>query len=261
MSDLRSAVKRLIADLVACLHPREARSGSGEGGDGRRGAGSSGGSGGSALHGRQGRLAAREAGREGARSGGGAMDLAPDGWPHRLWPPPSIREGGTSASRGIGGLAEGGSASEHRAEARGAPRGDEAVLGREARVALRGERANGGPVLPKTTYLVGERGPELFVPSGAGSILPNDRLIGSLGALKSATARRPGRAADVRVSAGEMRLEGSVLLASLARRSLRRSGAGSPTGLFNFGPLPSPPSIDGGRSRTGRPGTAARSAV
>lgn len=35
-----------------------------------------------------------------------------------------------------------------------------------------GARADGGPVLSGGAYLVGERGPELFRPSGAGSIEP-----------------------------------------------------------------------------------------
>ncbi len=38
-----------------------------------------------------------------------------------------------------------------------------------------GARAGGGPVSAGGTYLVGERGPELFVPSGNGSIVPNGR--------------------------------------------------------------------------------------
>jgi tape measure domain-containing protein len=37
-------------------------------------------------------------------------------------------------------------------------------------------RANGGPVTGGSTYLVGERGPELFVPGRSGSIVPNDKL-------------------------------------------------------------------------------------
>jgi len=41
-----------------------------------------------------------------------------------------------------------------------------------------GARANGGPVTGGTPYIVGERGPELFVPSRSGSIVPNDRLGG-----------------------------------------------------------------------------------
>lgn len=39
-----------------------------------------------------------------------------------------------------------------------------------------GPKAAGGPVSGGTAYLVGERGPELFVPRTAGSIVPNDRL-------------------------------------------------------------------------------------
>jgi len=36
-----------------------------------------------------------------------------------------------------------------------------------------GGRANGGPVSSGTSYLVGERGPELFTPSSSGRIIPN----------------------------------------------------------------------------------------
>lgn len=41
-----------------------------------------------------------------------------------------------------------------------------------------GVRATGGPVSTNTAYLVGERGPELFVPNGNGQIIPNDALGG-----------------------------------------------------------------------------------
>jgi len=43
-----------------------------------------------------------------------------------------------------------------------------------------GAREKGGPVSGNKTYLVGERGPELFVPSVGGSIVPNNQL-GSFG--------------------------------------------------------------------------------
>jgi hypothetical protein len=36
-----------------------------------------------------------------------------------------------------------------------------------------GGRANGGPVTGGTSYVVGERGPELFVPNTSGKIIPN----------------------------------------------------------------------------------------
>jgi len=41
-----------------------------------------------------------------------------------------------------------------------------------------GARADGGPVSQGSSYLVGERGPELFVPNSSGSIIPNNQLQG-----------------------------------------------------------------------------------
>ena len=41
-----------------------------------------------------------------------------------------------------------------------------------------GGRASGGSVVGGTTYLVGEKGPELFTPSGSGTIIPNG-IMGS----------------------------------------------------------------------------------
>jgi len=43
-----------------------------------------------------------------------------------------------------------------------------------------GKRAGGGTVNPRQPYLVGEQGPEVFVPAGAGKIVPNGAM-GSLG--------------------------------------------------------------------------------
>ena len=47
--------------------------------------------------------------------------------------------------------------------------------------ALSGARATGGPVGADKTYLVGERGPELFTPNSSGAIIPNDKLGGGGG--------------------------------------------------------------------------------
>ena len=41
---------------------------------------------------------------------------------------------------------------------------------------FRGARANGGPVMGGSSYLVGERGPELFTPSSSGNITPNGAM-------------------------------------------------------------------------------------
>jgi hypothetical protein len=37
-------------------------------------------------------------------------------------------------------------------------------------------KATGGPVEGSTAYLVGEKGPELFVPGVSGTIIPNDQM-------------------------------------------------------------------------------------
>ncbi len=42
-------------------------------------------------------------------------------------------------------------------------------------------RADGGPVSGNSPYLVGERGPELFVPRSSGAIVPNHQLAGMMG--------------------------------------------------------------------------------
>jgi hypothetical protein len=42
-----------------------------------------------------------------------------------------------------------------------------------------GKRASGGPVSSGAPYLVGERGPELFVPSSAGQVIPNYAMGGA----------------------------------------------------------------------------------
>lgn len=40
-------------------------------------------------------------------------------------------------------------------------------------------RASGGPVMANSPYMVGEKGPELFVPNASGTIVPNNRLTAS----------------------------------------------------------------------------------
>ena len=50
-----------------------------------------------------------------------------------------------------------------------------------------GGKASGGMVSGGTTYLVGERGPELFTPSGSGNIIPNNRLGGGAAAVFNIT--------------------------------------------------------------------------
>lgn len=52
-------------------------------------------------------------------------------------------------------------------------------------------RAMGGPVSAMSPYLVGERGPELFMPSSSGTIIPNHHLGGGGGGGSGITANGP----------------------------------------------------------------------
>lgn len=53
------------------------------------------------------------------------------------------------------------------------------VFGKGVKARIDGARAMGGPVGGGRTYLVGERGPELFTPSRSGAIVPNHQLGGA----------------------------------------------------------------------------------
>lgn len=77
-------------------------------------------------------------------------------------------------------------------------------------------REKGGPVAGNTAYLVGERGPELFVPSVGGSIIPNNRL----GAFN-------GRPAFAAAMGGRSIVRGTDILLASARsqRSINRVNA------------------------------------
>ncbi len=54
-----------------------------------------------------------------------------------------------------------------------------------------GFRANGGPVSNQLPYIVGERGPELFVPGTGGSVVPTNDLRAAMGAAPGSRAGSP----------------------------------------------------------------------
>lgn len=64
-----------------------------------------------------------------------------------------------------------------------------------------GARAMGGPVMAGTSYLVGERGPELFTPGRSGAITPNAAMGGGTITLRVVTEEAPGFASRVAVVA------------------------------------------------------------
>jgi len=79
------------------------------------------------------------------------------------------------------------------------------------------KRAAGGPVSAGETYLVGEKGPELFTPGASGSITPNDKIGGGITVnIMNPTVRNDG---DLRA------IIGAVADALGRRDELARMGA------------------------------------
>jgi len=60
-----------------------------------------------------------------------------------------------------------------------------------------GARAAGGPVAAGVPYVVGEEGPELFVPTDAGTIVPNGAASGSEAAVEAAAASHKAVASQI----------------------------------------------------------------
>jgi phage-related minor tail protein len=76
-----------------------------------------------------------------------------------------------------------------------------------------GARAAGGPVDAGLAYLVGEQGPELFVPLGAGSIVPNGAGAG---------AARPQIVLNVNARDAQSFLKSETQIAAMLSRALAR---------------------------------------
>jgi hypothetical protein len=90
---------------------------------------------------------------------------------------------------------------------------------------LSGMRAEGGPVNAGGAYMVGEKGPELFVPSSSGSIVPN-------GAMGSSGGGSGGVTVNYNIAAGVSRAELAPILEQERKRlkaeipdMVRRGGA------------------------------------
>jgi len=92
-------------------------------------------------------------------------------------------------------------------------------FGGGAPAAPAGARALGGPVRSGSSYLVGERGPELFVPSNHGYIEPNNR-IARLSASASRSPNASGQAFEIN---NVMHLDGEVVHRSVERRMVAKS--------------------------------------
>ena len=67
-------------------------------------------------------------------------------------------------------------------------------------------KARGGPVFSNQPYVVGERGPELFMPNASGSIVPNNQLMG--------TGVQTAGTSNINLG-GEFRIKGTDLVLTL----------------------------------------------
>ena len=85
-----------------------------------------------------------------------------------------------------------------------------------------GARATGGPVAPGKSYLVGEKGPEIFAPSAGGRIIPN----GAIAAPKVATAQtqRTPISPQVRMSIDLRGANGDTTIERIARQAAAAAG-------------------------------------
>jgi phage-related minor tail protein len=75
-----------------------------------------------------------------------------------------------------------------------------------------GGLAVGGPAAPGSAYIVGEHGPEVFVPSGNGDIVPNSRLAGA----------RPQIVVNVQTRDAESFFKSESQVAAMLTRALAR---------------------------------------
>ena len=87
------------------------------------------------------------------------------------------------------------------------------------------KRAGGGPVSAGTPYLVGEKGPEIVVPSASGVVIPND-------ALKAGKGIVSGLAAGVRGGAGQAVTAAGDLANGILAKAREVLGISSPSKAF-----------------------------
>ena len=85
-----------------------------------------------------------------------------------------------------------------------------------------GFRANGGPVSAGSPYMVGERGPEMFVPSGSGKIVPNDQLGGGTSVVVNVDAS----GTSVEGNEGQSRQLGALIGAAVQTEIIKQQRPG-----------------------------------
>ena len=91
--------------------------------------------------------------------------------------------------------------------------------------AFRGARANGGPVSAGGSYMVGERGPELFSPRTSGTITANEKLGGST-VNNMITVNVDASGSSVEANEGQANAFGAALGAAIQAELIAQKRAG-----------------------------------
>jgi hypothetical protein len=87
-----------------------------------------------------------------------------------------------------------------------------------------GARAMGGPVSAGSPYMVGERGPELFVPGRSGTIVPNDELGG--GGQTNVVVNVDARGSSVEGNAPDGKRLGAAISAAVQQELIKQKRPG-----------------------------------
>lgn len=94
-------------------------------------------------------------------------------------------------------------------------------------------RASGGPVSGKSAYIVGEKGPELFVPNSSGTIIPNNRLGTAGGFNVQISHKNEGTPQQVMDTSADF--DGKNLIIKIVTQDLQNDGMISRTMSKTFG--------------------------
>lgn len=86
-------------------------------------------------------------------------------------------------------------------------------------------RATGGPVANRTPYIVGERGPELFVPNSSGTIIPNNQL-GGMGGDVSVVVNVDASGSNVQGNESQAKALGGAISAAVQAEIVKQQRPG-----------------------------------
>lgn len=94
-----------------------------------------------------------------------------------------------------------------------------------------GANAAGGPVNPKHSYLVGERGAEMFVPQATGTIVPQSKMGSNVSVVINNNSSSQASANETIDSRGNRKIE--VTIGDMVAGEIRRNGSGANQAIRN----------------------------